>query len=240
LLTVVSRRDTGLVLKKEGGTTAMKKRLILVIAAMAAVLVMASGVALAIDQAKASPTKEKTTQKEEKTTAKTPATTASKGQQQLNLIQCPNQSGSKTCIGTKKGDRLEGTGEFERIEGRGGNDTYEGKDGGDDYFDNSKESNDTYVIPDTEFSLPAGHGGINITDHSGSSDVLDLSAYSSTEFTLTRTDFDGGGGNLLEMEGPGARGIGISDFFSKNTIDSFKFSDTTLTAKQMKERVRRV
>jgi hypothetical protein len=61
LLTVVSRRDTGLVLKKEGGTTAMKKRLILVIVAMAAVLVMASGVALAIDQAKASPTKEKTT-----------------------------------------------------------------------------------------------------------------------------------------------------------------------------------
>jgi flagellar basal body-associated protein FliL len=68
LLTVVSRRDTELVLKKEGGTTTvMKKRLILVIAAMAAVLVMASGAALAIDQAKASHTKEKTTQKEEKT-----------------------------------------------------------------------------------------------------------------------------------------------------------------------------
>jgi hypothetical protein len=92
------------------------------------------------------------------------------------------------------------------------------------------------VIPDTEFSLPAGNGGINITDRGGSSDVLDLSAYSSTEFTLTKF-VSSDGHNLLEMEGPGARGIGISDFFSKNTIDSFKFSDGTLTPKQIKKKV---
>jgi hypothetical protein len=134
---------------------------------------------------------------------------------------------------------LVGGDELEHVEGKGGNDTYDTKGGGDDLFDASAKSSDTYVILATDFGLPAGHGGINTTDRGGNSDVLELSAYSSTDFALIRHYLDGGF-DLLEMQGPGTRAFGITTFFSKNTIDSFKFSDTTLTAKQIKQRVRRV
>lgn len=127
--------------------------------------------------------------------------------------------------------------EFDRIEGGKGADTYDGKSGGDDLFDASRKSNDLYLIPATEFNSGA-NGGININDRGGRSDVLDFSAYSSTDFALSR--FNSGGDkseNLPEMQGPGNRTIGISFFFTKNTIDKFKFSDGTLTAKQIKQKI---
>ena len=61
--------------------------------------------------------------------------------------------------------------------------------------------------------------------------MLDLSAYRFADFALSRT------GSRLDMQGPGKRGIGINSFFTNNTIDTFKFSDVTLTAKQIKQKV---
>jgi Ca2+-binding RTX toxin-like protein len=211
----------------------MKRRMILLLMVMVAALLMASGAAMAAD-----PNQEKTTQEEKKAKGKKSAPEASaaeaqKAPQQLNTVQCPNQPNNETCIGTDGKDLLVGTEEFENIQGGKGADTYDGKDGGDDLFDASRKSSDTYIIPETEFNS-AVRGGINVTDRGGASDVLDLSAYSSTQFALVRF------GNLLQMEGPGERDVGISSFFNQNTIDKFKFSDTTLTAKQMKERIRRV
>lgn len=210
----------------------MKRRVTLLLMAMAAVLLIASGAALAAVSAK-----EKTAQGGEaqgKNARGSPAAKAKKDLQP-NTVNCPNQPDNETCIGTSGNDHLQGGEEFDSIEGGKGDDTYDGKDGGDDLFDASKKSNDLYIIPATEFSLPAGHGGINITDRGGKSDVLDLSAYRSTDFTFSKfapTKND----NLLELQGPGNRSIGITSFFTKNTIDSFKFSDVTLTAKQVKQK----
>jgi Ca2+-binding RTX toxin-like protein len=220
----------------------MKKRVIVVLTVMVAVLVMASGAAMAGDLTKEKAAQEKTTQekeaKEKKAQGKNAlgasAAKAEKGQQQPNPVQCPNQSDDKTCIGTEGKDLLVGGEEFERIEGGKGADTYDGKGGGDDLFDASRKSNDLYIIPETEFNS-TGNGGININDRGGDSDVLDLSAYSSTEFALSK--FGNKSDNLLDMRGPENRSIGISSFFTRNTIDTFKFSDVTLTAKQIKQRV---
>ena len=188
----------------------MKKRqAILLMAVLVAALSMASGAAFARDQ----------------TTAKL-----------LNIVQCPNQPNNETCIGTKSGDHLVGGDEFENVEGKGGPDTYDTKGGGDDLFDASRKSSDTYVIPATDFGLPAGHGGISIIDRGGSSDVLDLSAYKSTDFEMVRRDFPDGS-TQLDLIGSGFRAIGVSKFFNKNTIDTFKFSDKTMTAKQIKKSV---
>jgi hypothetical protein len=52
-----------------------------------------------------------------------------------------------------------------------------------------------------------------------------------------RCKFGNKSDNLLDMRGPENRSIGISSFFTRNTIDTFKFSDVTLTAKQIKQRV---
>jgi hypothetical protein len=223
----------------------MKKRVIVVLTVMVAVLIMASGVAIAGDLTKEKAAHTKTTQEKKaqgKTTQGTNepgalAAKTQKGQQQLNTVQCPNQSDDETCIGTEDKDLLVGTEEFENIQGGKGADTYDGKGGGDDLFDASRKSSDTYIIPATEFNSVV-RGGINVTDRGGTSDVLDLSAYSSTDFALSK--LGNKSNNLLQMEGPGERDIGISSFFTRNTIDKFKFSDTTLTVKQMKERIRRV
>jgi Ca2+-binding RTX toxin-like protein len=215
----------------------MKKRVIVLLTVMVAMLVMASGAAIAGDLTKEKAAQEKTTQEKKAQGKNAPgasAAKAEKGQQQLNTVQCPNQSDDKTCIGTEDKDLLVGGEKFERIEGGKGADTYDGKGGGDDLFDASRKSNDLYIIPAIEFDS-TGNGGININDRGGDSDVLDLSVYSSTEFTLSK--FGNKSDNLLQMQGPGKRSIGISSFFTRNTIDSFKFSDVTLTAKQIKQKV---
>ena len=149
--------------------------------------------------------------------------------QKIKTVQCPNEFNSNECIGTKGRDRLVGReNEFDSIFGRGGNDIYDGKSGGDSFFDHSRRSSDRYLVPSTDF------GDLFIEDDGGSSDVLDVSAYKSTDFTYSKSGSDG---NQLLMTGAGNRDIRLFDFFKKNTIDSFKFSDGTLTPKQIKKKV---
>ena len=144
-------------------------------------------------------------------------------------MQCPTESNGAECNGTQGRDKLIGReNEFDQIFGRDGNDIYDGKSGADSFFDHSKKSSDRYLVPSTDF------GDLFIEDDGGSSDVLDVSAYKSTDFTYTKFGSDD---NQLLMTGAGNRDIRLFDFFKKNTIDSFKFSDGILTPKQIKKKV---
>ena len=92
----------------------MKRRVTLLLMAMAAVLLMASGAALAAD-----PAKEKTAQGSETQGKSTLGASAAKAKQapQLNTVNCPNQPDNETCIGTSGNDLLQGGEEFDFIEG---------------------------------------------------------------------------------------------------------------------------
>jgi Ca2+-binding RTX toxin-like protein len=139
----------------------------------------------------------------------------------INTVHCPNQTDNKSCVGTARADRLVGTEAFDSILGGEGNDVYDGKGGSDRLSDGSTTSNDRYVLPSTEFG-----SGVLISDGGGSSDVLDLSAYRTQDFGFSR-DLNT---QSLKMNGPGNRDITVNLFFTNNTIDAFKFSDSTQTA----------
>jgi hypothetical protein len=147
----------------------------------------------------------------------------------IKTVQCPTDTSGLDCFGTKGRDKLVGRENvFDRLFGKDGSDIYDGKSGGDSFFDHSKNSSDRYLVPSTDF------GDLFIEDDGGSSDVLDVSAYKSTDFTYSKFGSDG---NQLLMTGAGNREIHLFDFFKKNTIDSFKFSDSTLAPKQVKKKV---
>lgn len=146
----------------------------------------------------------------------------------LNVLQCPTESDGVTCLGTTAGDHLVGRdGALDKIQGGEGDDLYDGKGGSDGLVDRSKTSNDRYLLPSTEFG-----SGVRITDDGGSSDVLDLSAYRTQDFSFSRSPNTSG--IDLKMDGPGNRDIVIDFFFTNDTIDAFKFSDGTLTAEFIK------
>jgi hypothetical protein len=146
---------------------------------------------------------------------------AKKRHHRINTVHCPNQSNNTDCVGTARADRLVGTDAFDSILGGEGNDIYVGKGGSDRLSDHSTTSNDRYVLPATEFGPET-----RITDGGGSSDILDLSAYCTQDFGFSR----GLDGHSLKMNGPGNRDITVAFFFTNNTIDTFQFSDGTLTA----------
>ena len=160
----------------------------------------------------------------------------------LNKVQCPTSTSNNiVCDGTRRNDYLIGgpasrspNGETDYIYGEEGGDVYKGGGGGDVLTDNSTTSNDRYLFPSTEFSLPGpiSPGWTLVQDFGGSADVLNLSSYKSTDFA--RSQFYG---NLrtLRLDGPGARDIHIYDFFTTNSIDTFKFSDRTVTAAEIKK-----
>lgn len=158
----------------------------------------------------------------------------------LNKVQCPTETyDNYTCEGTRGKDRLVGGpasrspyGAHDQMYGKGGDDVYQGGDGPDVFTDESLTSNDRYVFPSTEFSFSSNSSFTYawIRDWGGSADVLDLRAYRYDDFDrrnwLSRD---------LYLEGDGARDILIDGFFVSNTIDSFKFSDRTVTAADIKK-----
>ena len=202
----------------------MKRMMILVALLMAAIVVFSGPVAQVLDLPE--PTAEAKKKK------KRPA---------YNLVRCPNSAyDNYTCNGTARRDRLVGgpasrvpNGETDYIYGREGGDVYNGGGGGDVLTDNSTTSNDRYLFPSTEFSLVGNisPGWALIQDFGGSADVLGLGSYKSTDFARSRFQ---GNPRTLRLDGPGARDIHIYDFFTTNSIDSFKFSDRTVTADEIK------
>ena len=74
-------------------------------------------------------------------------------------------------------------------------------------------------------------------DDGGNKDVLDLGRfYRSSDFALSK------GYTNLYMDGPGNNDISIEGFFttgsgSADSVDKFKFSDKTLSARQVKEMI---
>lgn len=171
-----------------------------------------------------------------------PVAEARKRHHALHKVQCPNStSDNLTCDGTRGNDYLIGGpasrspyGATDYIYGGEGDDVYKGGNGADVLTDDSTKSNDRYLFPSTEFSLPGPItlGFASIQDFGGSADVLNLSSYKSTDFALSHFY---GNTRTLHLDGPGARDINVYDFFTTNSIDTFKFSDRTITADEIKK-----
>ena len=170
-----------------------------------------------------------------------PMAEAKKRHHALNKVRCPNSTSNNVgCDGTRGNDYLIGGpasrspyGATDYIYGWEGDDVYKGGNGGDVLTDNSTKSNDRYLFPSTEFSLPGpiSLGFTSIQDFGGSADVINLSSYKSTDFTWSHFS---GNTRTLHLDGPGARDINVYDFFTTNSIDTFKFSDRTITADEIK------
>jgi hypothetical protein len=153
----------------------------------------------------------------------------------INVVVCPNQPDGFSCIGTGSGDYLIGrdgiAGATDSIYGKEGNDVYDGKGGCDYWNDESTTSDDYYLISVKDFGCSGFSTGIS--DVGGSQDILDLSRfYKSSDFTFSRRG-PTPGGNLV-MDGPGDNDIQILAFCAGNSVDSFKFSDKTLTAAEVR------
>ena len=155
--------------------------------------------------------------------------------QEINVVQCPTGGTSPDdCVGTNARDALIGRdGAFDHIQGEEGNDAYNGKGSCDSLDDSSVTSTDRYVVTVVDF-CNVGISSLSIQDDGGNSDVLDLSRfYASTDFV-----YEIGFTNLI-MDGPGVNNIDVLDFFTPSgaptdSIDTFKFSDKTLTAQQVR------
>jgi Ca2+-binding RTX toxin-like protein len=169
-----------------------------------------------------------------------PMAEARKKHHALHTVHCPNQTyDNYTCKGTAGKDRLVGGpadrspyGAHDQMYGKEGDDVYEGGNGRDIFTDESATSNDRYVLPSTEFSFDSNSSFPYtwIKDWGGNADVLDLSSYRYDNF-----DRRNWLGKDLYLEGDGARDILIDGFFTSNTIETFKFSDRTVTAAEIKK-----
>jgi hypothetical protein len=157
--------------------------------------------------------------------------------QQLNVVQCPTGGSDFLCVGTGAGDALMGRdGTNDWIQGGEGDDTYDGKGGCDGLYDASLTSNDRYLVSVKDF-CDVGISWLSIQDDGGNKDVLDLGRfYRSSDFALSK------GYTNLYMDGPGNNDISIEGFFttgsgSADSVDTFKFSDKTLSARKVKEMI---
>lgn len=158
--------------------------------------------------------------------------------QDINVVQCPTGGTSPDeCVGTNGRDALIGRdASFDFIQGEGGSDAYNGKGSCDSLYDSSPTSTDRYMVTVLDF-CNVGISSLSIRDDGGSEDTLDLSRfYASTDFV-----FDVGFTNLI-MDGPGVNNIDVLNFFTPDggptdSVNVFKFSDRTLTAKQVREMV---
>lgn len=155
--------------------------------------------------------------------------------QDINVVLCPTGgSSADECVGTNARDALVGRDDnFDLIRGAEGDDVYNGKGSCDALHDASTTSTDRYVVTVVEF-CNVGISSLSIRDDGGSEDVLDLSRfYASTDFEFSR------GFTSLNMDGPGVNNIEVLSFFTPtsgatNSVNVFKFSDKTLTAKQIR------
>jgi CSLREA domain-containing protein len=154
--------------------------------------------------------------------------------QDINVVMCPTGGSSNQCVGTNARDALVGRdNDFDHIQGAEGDDIYNGKGSCDALDDTSLTSTDRYLITAVHF-CNVGISSLSIQDDGGSGDVLDLSRfYKSTDFQFSQ------GFTNLHMDGPGVNNIDVLDFFTPssgatNSVNVFKFSDKTLTAKQVR------
>jgi hypothetical protein len=167
-----------------------------------------------------------------------PTAEAKKKRPAYNLVRCPNKTyDNYTCEGTAGKDRLVGGpaertpyGAHDQMYGKGGGDVYQGGNGRDVFTDRSATSNDRYVLPSTEFSFDSATSFAYtwVKDSGGSADVLVLKSYRYDQFDRRKWFED------LYLEGEGARDILVEDFFAYDTIDTFEFSDRTVTAAEIK------
>lgn len=154
--------------------------------------------------------------------------------QNLNVVQCPTGGSSFLCAGTSAGDALIGRdGTYDWIQGGEGNDTYDGKGGCDLLQDSSLTSSDRYLVSVKDF-CNIGISTLEIQDNGGKNDVLDLGGYyRSSDFVFSR------GYTNLHLDGPGVNDIEVDNFFptesgTADSVEAFKFSDKTLTARQIR------
>jgi CSLREA domain-containing protein len=155
--------------------------------------------------------------------------------QEINVVLCPTAgSSADECVGTNARDALVGRDDnFDLIRGAEGDDVYNGKGSCDALNDASLTSTDRYLVTVVEF-CNVGISSLSIQDDGGSEDVLDLSRfYASTDFQFSQ------GYTNLHMDGPGVNDIDVLNFFTPssgatNSVNVFKFSDKTLTAKQVR------
>jgi CSLREA domain-containing protein len=155
----------------------------------------------------------------------------------INIVQCPTGGSSTQCIGTSAPDKLIGRDdEFDHIQGGEGDDIYDGKGSCDSLDDSSLTSTDRYLVTVKNF-CNVGISFLSIRDAGGNNDVLDVSRfYKSTDFAYS-IEY-----TSLHMDGPGVNDIYVLDFFlpdssPTDSIDTFKFSDKTLTAQQVRAMV---
>lgn len=96
-------------------------------------------------------------------------------------------------------------------------------------YDASSTGGDLYLVSVQDF-CNVGISSLSIQDGGGEKDILDLSRfYESSDFTFSQAHIH------LNMDGPGVNNISIYNFFTRDSIDVFKFSDKTLTAKGVRD-----
>jgi CSLREA domain-containing protein len=157
--------------------------------------------------------------------------------QNTNVVQCPTGGSSFQCVGTGAGEALVGRdGAYDQIQGEEGDDTYNGKGGCDFLEDAGLTSSDRYLVSVKDFCT-IGTSALELQDDGGKNDVLDLSRfYKSSDFVF----YDNS--STLYMDGPGLNDIFVDNFFATgsgtaDSIETFKFSDKPLTARQVRDMI---
>lgn len=155
------------------------------------------------------------------------------------VIQCPTLQDGFTCVGNNGSNLLlDQPNKFDQIFGEGGNDVYVTRGDADFLIDSNTISSDYYLVATNTPSTASFV--LTIEDVGGTLDTLDVSGFfKSTDVQFRKIDAnnDGQVDDLYMFYKPASNSvsdISINKFFSTNSIDSFKFSDTTLTADQIK------
>lgn len=150
----------------------------------------------------------------------------------LPYIQCPTQGDGSTCLGTPGADFLvDEANAFTAIFGRPGSDTYIEQSGdftsADTLQDTNDASNDYYYLVNKNFNKVPGDA-LWVLDSGGTADTLDLSAtgYRQADCPTSKIDADRDGNqNDLLLDCPGNDDIIVFDYYTTDSIDSFKFAD---------------
>jgi hypothetical protein len=161
----------------------------------------------------------------------------SERKQLLNVVYCPTGGSDVLCVGTGGADALIGRDStYDWMRAGEGNDTYDGKGGCDALQDASPKSSDRYLVSVQNF-CNTGISWLSIQDDGGNKDAMDLSShYRSSDFVVSK------GYTNLYLDGPGVNDISVDNFFTidggaRDSIETFKFSDKTLTARQVRDMI---
>lgn len=210
---------------------------LLLTTAMAALVLALSVLASTAESATPDPVAGKSAGASDGASTHAKASGGSERKQQLNVVQCPTGGSSVLCVGTGAGDALIGRdGTYDWIQGKEGDDTYDGMGGCDALEDASLTSSDRYLISVKDF-CNVGISSLSIQDIGGNKDILDLGGfYRTSDFVFSR------GYTNLHLDGPGLNDIDVNNFFTtgsetRDSIETFRFSDKTLTARQIKDMI---